>query len=221
MNSAHSSSAATHKGPPHAHHWDPVTAYSGAKLGMWLFLATEILLFSVMFSGFALYRYFYLDEFHEASKHVLDWKLGALNTVVLLFSSYTAALAVDDGQHGNNKGVVRNFSISILCGLIFMVVKAFEYHHKYADNLMPSGLFPTHSAHFEHYKNFLGFYFCMTGLHGLHVLIGMGLMIWVSIRASRNRFSEDYYTPVELTALYWHLVDLIWIYLFPLLYLVG
>lgn len=222
MNSAHSTTTdGAHQGPPHAHHWDPVTAYSGAKLGMWLFLATEILLFAVMFCGFALYRYHYLEEFHQGSHH-LDWKLGALNTVVLLLSSYTAALAVDAGQHGNNKGVVKYFGISILCGLIFMVVKAFEYHHKFESGLMPPGLFPgEHSANFEHYKNFLGFYFCMTGLHGLHVLIGMGLMIWVSGKAARNRFSTDYYTPVELTALYWHLVDLIWIYLFPLLYLVG
>lgn len=193
---------------------DPVTAYHAAKLGLWLFLATEILLFAVMFTGFALYRWMYLQEFHEGSHH-LQWKLGALNTVVLLVSSYFAAIAVDSAQHGDNKGVLRSFGISTLCGLIFMIVKYFEYHHKFETGFFPGG------EHFHEFKNFLSFYFCMTGVHGLHVLIGMGLMIWVITKARKNRFSRDYYTPVELTALYWHLVDLIWIYLFPLLYLVG
>lgn len=193
---------------------DPITAYAACKLGLWLFLATEILLFAVMFTGFALFRWAHLAEFHAGSHH-LDWRMGAFNTAILLISSYTAALAVDAGQHGNNKRIVLNFGISTLCGVIFMVVKYLEYHHKYE-----LGYFPG-QANFGEFKNFLGFYFVMTGLHGLHVLIGMGLMIWVIIRAMRNRFSTDYYTPVELSALYWHLVDLIWIYLFPLLYLVG
>lgn len=201
-------------GPPHVHHMDPITAYGAAKLGLWLFLATEILLFAVMFTSFALYRWAHLTEFHEGSHH-LNRILGSINTVVLIFSSFTAALAVDAGQHGNNKGVIRNFGISILCGGIFLVIKFFEYKAKY-----DHGFFP-HGEHFGEFKNFLSLYFCMTGLHGLHVIIGMALMTWVVLKARRNRFSPDYYTPVELSALYWHLVDLIWIYLFPLLYLVG
>ena len=203
--------------PPHIHHMDSVTAYGAAKLGMWLFLATEILLCAVMFCSFAIMRYYHLAEFHNASHH-LNLKAGALNTAVLLFSSYTAALAVTKAQKGDNKGVVRNFGISLICGLVFLVVKTIEYTDK-----AHHGMFPVvWNSNFYEYKNFLGLYFCMTGLHALHVIIGMIVMYWYGIRpAMNNRFSGKYFTPVELGALYWHLVDLIWIYLFPLLYLVG
>lgn len=202
------------KGPPHIHHMDSATAYQAAKLGMWLFLATEILLFAVLFTAFALFRWYNLAEFHAASNH-LNWKLGMTNTAVLLFSSFTAAMAVDAGQHGDNKRIVRNLLTTIICGAIFLVIKYFEYSEKYHH-----GLWPGKENYYE-YKNFLGLYFCMTGLHALHVVIGMGLLFWVLLKAKRDRFSHDYYTPVEIGALYWHLVDLIWIYLFPLLYLVG
>jgi cytochrome c oxidase subunit 3 len=196
---------------------DTPTAYGAAKLGMWLFLATEILLFAVMFCSFAIMRFYHLDEFHHASKNLNVW-LGAFNTAVLLFSSYTAAVAVTKAQLGDNAGVVRNFGISVFCGLIFLVVKSIEYSGK-----AHHGMFPVvWNSHFYEYKNFLGIYYCMTGLHALHVIIGMVVMFFYGIKpAMRNRFSGKYYTPVELGALYWHLVDLIWIYLFPLLYLVG
>ncbi len=203
--------------PPHIHHMDSATAYGAAKLGMWLFLATEVLLFAVMFCSFAVMRYYHLSEFHDASHH-LNLPLGALNTAVLLFSSYTAAVAVTKAQKGDNKGVIRNFGISFACGLIFLVVKTIEYTGK-----AEHGMFPfVWNEHFYEYKNFLGIYYCMTGLHALHVIIGMAVMFIYGIRpAMKNRYSGRYYTPVELGALYWHLVDLIWIYLFPLLYLVG
>lgn len=203
--------------PPIIHHMDTNTAYGAAKLGMWLFLATEILLFAVMFCSFAIMRYYHLGEFHEASK-ALDLKAGAFNTAVLLFSSYTAAVAVTKAQKGDNAGVIRNFGISFICGLIFLVVKAYEYSSK-----AHHGMFPfIWNENFYEYKNFLGLYFCMSGLHALHVIIGMAIMVYYGILPARkNRFSGKYFTPVELSALYWHLVDLIWIYLFPLLYLVG
>jgi cytochrome c oxidase subunit 3 len=196
---------------------DSDTAYGAAKLGMWLFLATEILLFAVMFCSFAIMRYYHLAEFHDASHH-LNLMAGAFNTAVLLFSSYTAAVAVTKAQMGDNRGVVVNFGISIVCGFIFLLVKAYEYNEK-----VHHGMFPfVWNSNFYEYKNFLGIYFCMTGLHALHVIIGMIVMFIYGVRpAMRNRFSGRYYTPVELSALYWHLVDLIWIYLFPLLYLVG
>lgn len=200
--------------PPHIHHMAPCTAYGAAKLGMWLFLATEVLLFAVLFCTFALMRWAHLEEFHKGSHHLNVW-LGALNTAVLLFSSYTAAVAVTKAQKGDNAGVVKNFGISCLCGLVFLVIKTFEYSEKYHHGLFIGG------ANFYEFKNFLGLYFCMTGLHALHVVIGMIIMGWVITKARKNRFSERYFTPVELGALYWHLVDLIWIYLFPLLYLVG
>lgn len=218
MSSAHAHDVTS--GPPHVHHMDAPTAYSAAKLGMWLFLATEILLFGGLFCAFAVYRWMYLDEFHHASKQ-LNWMLGMLNTGVLIFSSYTAALAVDAAQRNNNARVVKLLLTTIACGGIFLVVKYFEYKAKYEHGYFP-GLPTFNSPEFnQHYKTFFGLYFCMTGLHAIHVILGMGLLYWACRMAQRNRFSREYYTPVEMSALYWHLVDLIWIYLFPLLYLVG
>ncbi|MBL7661863.1 cytochrome c oxidase subunit 3 family protein [bacterium] len=201
-------SHATELPPGHFHHFEPETAYHASKFGMWLFLATEVLLFGGLFCAFAVFRWVYFDQFHAAST-MLDWRLGALNTAVLLFSSYTMVLGVDAAQHGNNKKVVSCLNITVICALIFLVVKYFEYSAK-----IEHGLFPPKEI-------FFGLYFCMTGLHGLHVIAGMGLLLWVRSLAKKNLFSETYYTPVEVSGLYWHLVDMIWIFLFPLLYLVG
>lgn len=194
--------------PGHFHHLEPETAYHSAKFGMWLFLATEVLFFGGLFAAFTVFRWQYFDVFHASSK-ALDWKLGAFNTIVLLFSSYTMARAVDSAQHGDNKGVVKWVWPTFICACIFLVVKFIEYKAK-----VDHGLFPPPNIYF-------GLYFCMTGLHGIHVVAGMGLLWWIKGLAKHNRFSETYYTPVEIGGLYWHLVDLIWIYLFPLLYLVG
>lgn len=231
--------SATHEqelqGPPHVHHMDSTTAYHSAKLGMWLFLATEILLFGGLFAAFALFRYLNLEEFHAASKH-LDWKMGGFNTVVLIFSSFLAAWAVDAAQKGDNPKICKLFLGTIACGVIFLIVKYFEYRGKYEHGLFPEALniffFPESlkaGAHYvwgspefvSKYGQFFGLYYCMTMLHALHVILGMGLITWAYLKAKKNRFSSRYYTPVEIAALYWHLVDLIWIYLFPLLYLVG
>lgn len=206
--------------PPEPHHMDSTTAYHAAKLGMWLFLATEILLFAALFAAFALYHWWYFDEFHHASEK-LDWRLGALNTAVLLISSYTAAVAVYAAQVGDNKRIVKNFGISVGCGFIFLVIKAIEYGGKYSKGYFPGTELWSSPDFASHYKNYFGIYYCLTGLHALHVIIGMSILTWVILKARKNRFSGRYYTPVELGALYWHLVDLIWIYLFPLLYLIG
>jgi cytochrome c oxidase subunit 3 len=200
--------------PPHIHHMDSTTAYHAAKLGMWLFLGTEILLFAVLFCSFALMRFYHLDEFHAASKNLNVW-MGGFNTVVLLISSWTAAVSVTCAQKGDNKGVVKNLSVSIVCGLIFLAVKGVEYYSKYTHGMFLFG------ENFYEYQNFFGIYYCMTGLHAAHVIFGMVLLGWIISKAKKDRFSGRYFTPVELGALYWHLVDLIWIYLFPLLYLVG
>ena len=223
------------QGPPHVHHMDSTTAYHSAKLGMWLFLATEILLFGGLFAAFALFRYLHLEEFHHASK-LLDWRLGGLNTLVLIFSSFLAAWAVDAAQHGDNAKVRKLFLGTIVCGVIFLIVKYFEYRSKFSHGLFPDVLniffFPdslkAHATHVwgspefvKEYAQFFGLYYCMTMLHALHVILGMGLLTWGYLKARKNRFSAEYYTPIEIGALYWHLVDLIWIYLFPLLYLVG
>jgi len=206
--------------PPHIHHMDTPTAYAAAKLGMWLFLGTEILLFGGLFAAFAVYRSLHLEQFHAAS-HMLDWKMGATNTLILLFSSYTAAMAVDTAKQGHNKKTFNYLLVTIICGSIFLVIKYFEYGSK-----IHHGMFPGMSEWYTpdsmaKYSVFFGLYYCMTALHALHVILGMGLLAWVATKARRDRFSGRYYTPVEMGALYWHLVDLIWIYLFPLLYLVG
>jgi cytochrome c oxidase subunit 3 len=216
---AHSTHQVSPGDPPYVHHMDSKTAYESAKFGMWLFLATELLLFGVMFCAFAFYRALYLDVFHIASSH-LNKVIGAINTVILLFSSYMAALAVDDAKKGNNKGVTRKLWVTIFCGFAFLLIKSYEYYDKWQHGLFP--LHENYSANFAHYKSFFGLYFSMTGIHALHVIIGMFILWFYGIRRSaKDRFSSRYYTPVELGALYWHLVDLIWIYLFPLLYLVG
>jgi cytochrome c oxidase subunit 3 len=205
--------------PPHVHHMDAETAYSACKFGMWLFLATELLLFGVMFCSFAVFRSLYLDSFHEASQQ-LNKVIGGVNTLVLLFSSWMAAEAVNAAKRGDNKDVAKKLWITIGCGVVFLLIKTYEYSDKYSH-----GIFPTHPDFqntFIQYKAFFGLYFSMTGIHALHVIIGMIVLWWYGARpAQQGRFSERYYTPVELGALYWHLVDLIWIYLFPLLYLVG
>lgn len=199
---------------------DSKTAYSAAKFGMWLFLATEIVLFGGLFCAFAIYRWYYLEQFHHAS-HELNWKMGGLNTMVLLFSSYLAAMSVDCAQRGDNKKVTRYIIGTIICAGIFLLIKYIEWTTKYHHGLFP-GTPNWNSPEFnKEFKSFFGLYYCMTGLHALHVIFGMGLLIWVLTKSTKNRFSPDYYTPVEIGALYWHLVDLIWIYLFPLLYLVG
>ncbi|RIL08375.1 MAG: cytochrome C oxidase subunit III, partial [Proteobacteria bacterium] len=183
---------------------DAPTAYQAAKLGMWLFLATEVLLFGGLFTGFAIYHYLYFEEFHHASKH-LNRILGTVNTAVLLISSFFAAIAVDAAQAGNNKKVVRNLAITIICGFGFLIIKAIEYTSK-ADH----GFFPGTAGHefgafnspeFAHaFKMYFGLYYCMTGLHALHVVIGMGILAWVLWLGKKNRFSERYYTPVEVGA---------------------
>jgi cytochrome c oxidase subunit 3 len=205
--------------PPHVHHMDTATAYQAAKLGMWLFLATEILLFGGLFVAFAIYQWMYPAQFHAGSKS-LNWVLGSVNTVVLIGSSFAAALAVDAAQKGNNQRVTKLLLGTIACGGIFLVIKYFEYKAKFDHGLWPQ-LGGPNGIKFEEYRSFFTLYFCMTGLHAFHVIIGMGLLAWVASKSAKNRFSARYYTPVEVGALYWHLVDLIWIYLFPLLYLVG
>lgn len=194
--------------PGHFHHLEPEAAYHSAKFGMWLFLATEVLFFGGLFCAFAVFKWMYEPIFHESSK-LLNWKMGATNTVVLLASSYFVARAVDCSQHGDNKGVARWLDLTIVCAFLFLIIKYFEYSSKISHGIG----FSTNI--------YFGLYFCMTGLHGIHVIAGIGLLWWVRQLAKKGRFSTTYYTPVEVGGLYWHLVDLIWIYLFPLLYLIG
>lgn len=206
-----------------AHHFDtPAQQFEAAKLGMWIFLATEVLFFGGMFAGYTVYRMLYPVAFAEGSSQ-LNLLLGSINTAVLLLSSLMMALAVHAAQT-NGKRLVQWIAGTGVLGIIFLGIKVVEYQHKFHDHLVPGqhfnaghhveGLSPTAEL-------FFSFYFAMTGMHALHMVIGLGLLTWIGVAAARNRFSADYYTPVEMVGLYWHFVDIVWVFLFPFLYLIG
>lgn len=202
------------------HFATPEQQVESGKLGMWLFLATEILLFGGLFVAYSIFNFLHPALFKEAHKF-LDVKLGAVNTIVLLFSSLTVVLAIHAAQQEKKKWVVINLVITIACALAFLVVKYFEYSHKIHAGLLPGTYFSNGAvSNPDQIHIFFGIYFLMTGLHGIHVLIGVGLLTWLLLRTIRGDFSSQYYLPLELGGLYWHLVDVIWIFLFPLLYLI-
>ena len=203
-----------------AHHFrDAEHEYQSSKEGVWIFLVTEIMMFGGLFVGYFIYSNMYPEVFIEGSKST-DWRLGALNTVVLLASSLTMALGIYYCQKNDKKKAVINLALTILCGAIFMGVKYIEYSHKIHLGKLPGTWFTGDTHGIENLPLYFSFYYMMTGLHGIHVLIGMCLVGWVMIRTSRGEFGPNYYTPVEGVGLFWHLIDLIWIFLFPLLYLV-
>jgi cytochrome c oxidase subunit 3 len=204
-----------------AHHfYDADTQFDAGRLGIWLFLVTEVLFFGGLFCAFFIFRSWYFDSFVEAHHH-LDKVMGAINTVVLISSSLTMALAVRAAQTTNRKLTTGMLLITLACAGTFLVIKYMEYSHKIHDGLLPGVAFHAEGFKSAHPSVFFSIYFMMTGVHGLHVVIGMGLIMWILLRNIRGEFSSRYYAPVEGVGLYWHLVDLIWIYLFPLLYLVG
>ena len=206
-----------------AHHFrDAEHQFDSAKQGIWLFMVTEILMFGGLFVGYAIFHSIYPEMFSEGAHH-LDWRLGFVNTLVLIVSSYTMAMSIHHLQKNEKSQAVVKLWITVGCGLIFMMIKAYEYYTKFEHGLLPGHLLNPEHAHAVHANlgMYYGFYFCMTGLHGIHVMIGMGLIIWLAIRAKRGDFGAEYFTPVEGVGIFWHIVDLIWIFLFPLLYLVG
>jgi cytochrome c oxidase subunit III len=205
--------------PNHQHHFHDMEQQADAsKIGMWLFLATEVLLFGGLFVGYGMMQMKFPLDFKSAHHH-LDWRMGALNTIVLLFSSFTMVMGVWAAQTNQKAKLKMYLAITWLCALTFMVVKYFEYEHKIHLGLLPGAFFSYQGPHMQNEFIFFSFYFMMTGLHGIHVLGGMAVIGWLYLNA--DRFNSEYYTPVDLVGLYWHLVDLIWIYLFPLYYLIS
>lgn len=270
-----------------AHHFEtPLQQFESSKLGMWLFLSTEIVLFGGLFCAYAIYRANHPEIFLYAHQF-LDKTLGGINTLILIASSFTIAWSVRAAQLGQRKLLIGLLGFTLLCGCGFLGIKAVEYEHKWKHGLLwgtryapetehgqeadaeshgeaaagheatetadagtppleigntnpdrpllgkaaiePAGMAPTvdrSTSHAEHppepknVQTFFGVYFAMTGLHGLHVIAGMVAIAWVLLRAWRGEFTPGYFAPVDSVALYWHLVDLIWIYLFPLLYLI-
>jgi cytochrome c oxidase subunit III len=257
-----------HHDPFLAHHFDtPAHQFEAGKLGIWIFLVTEVLFFSGLFCAYALYRSLHPEIFVYAH-YYLDTFWGAVNTCVLIVSSLTAAWAVRNAQLGQRKLLIFNICATLICAFGFLGVKYIEYSHKFHDQVLPGKYFnPVHEVwELESYREhhglpsehgtehagpaghgaathdgaarvektpppgalkrprnasvFFGIYFCMTGLHGIHVLGGIAVWFWLLRRAIRGDFGPKHFGAIDFAALYWHLVDLIWIYLFPLLYLI-
>ena len=192
----------------HEPHMDPATAREAATLGIWTFLATEVLLFGGLFTAYVIFRIKYPRMFYE-DHLMLDRVLGAVNTIVLIGSSLTVALGISAIRKGKVRLLRMYLSFTILLAATFLGIKYVEYTEKFSHGLSPGT------------DIFFSLYFMLTGLHGIHVLAGMVVLGAVLYLAGKGKYSESYHTPVEISGLYWHFVDLVWIYLFPLLYLVG
>jgi cytochrome c oxidase subunit 3 len=235
---AHDAHASEH--PPFlAHHYEtPKQQFDAGKLGMWIFIVTEVLFFGGVFCAYAVFRATHPEIFIYAHQF-LDKNLGALNTVVLIASSLSIAWAVRAAQLDQQRALVACLAITLALAAVFLGVKYVEYKQKWEHGLLWAGRYgaahsgeaselapassPGHHADPAGPRDagiFFSVYFAMTGLHGIHVVAGMGVIAWVLALAIQGRFSSQYYNPVDYTALYWHLVDMIWIYLFPLLYLI-
>jgi cytochrome c oxidase subunit III len=209
-----------------AHHFDTLEQQRRAgTLGMWVFLGTEIMVFSGLFIGYTAYRAAYPAAFEAASRK-LNLLIGGINTLVLLTSSLTMALAVHAAHEGQRRKLVICLLLTAFLGTGFMALKAVEYYEDYREQLVPVLAFNPHEWR-EHgvqpqqVQLFLMFYYIMTGLHALHLTIGIVLLLILAMMARRGAFPPEHYTPVELSGLYWHFVDLVWLFLLPLLYLVG
>ena len=204
-----------------AHHFDDVEQQRGAgTLGMWVFLVTEVLFFGGLFLVYTVYRSWYPQAFAAAS-HELDITLGTINTAVLITSSLTMALAVHAAQLGQRKTLMIFLVVTMLLGGVFLGIKSVEYYHKFVEHHVPGPSFQFEKEHFRHAQIFFSLYFMMTGLHALHMVIGFGIMAVMLWWAWRGTITKEYYSPIEISGLYWHFVDIVWIFLFPLLYLID
>jgi cytochrome c oxidase subunit 3 len=192
-----------------------------STLGMWIFLITEVMFFGGMFLAYTIYRSAYPEAFGPASSS-LNVFIGAANTVVLLCSSLTMVLAVRAAQLGRKQGIVLFLILTLLLGGVFLGVKAFEWHEKYVEHHIPGPTFHMDGVPIQgHAQIFFSLYFAMTGLHALHMVVGAGLLLYLIVQARKGVYTAAYNTPVDLIGLYWHFVDIIWIFLFPLLYLIN
>jgi len=194
-----------------------------ATLGMWVFLGTEVLFFGALFTGLGAYMYQYSEAFEKAAEH-LNWPMGGINMVVLVTSSLMMALAVHHAQLGQRKPLVMFLGLTALLGVTFLALKGVEYYLDFQENLVPGLRFNPEEWRQEgvdpgQVQLFLLFYWIMTGLHALHVTIGVGVVLTIAVLAWKGHFSRVYYSPVDVTGLYWHFVDIVWIFLYPMLYL--
>jgi cytochrome c oxidase subunit III len=221
-----SSAHATVHPPGFRHQFEDMEQqHEAGNLGMWVFLVTEILFFGGLFASYAIYRSLYLPGF-EAGSRLLDVKLGATNTAVLIGSSLTMALAVHAAQTGKRKALIFFLLLTMVLGAVFLGIKFDEYATKWHHGLVPGLKWaPDEEMHnnapLGSVELFFCFYFFMTALHATHMIIGFGIMTVMTVKSWRGEFSPEYYAPIEVSGLYWHFVDIVWIFLFPLLYLIG
>jgi len=206
---------------PLAHQFDSLAQQEeAASLGIWVFIVTEILFFGGLFATYAIYRSAYPRAFAAASHELHIW-LGTINTAVLISSSFTMALAVHAAQTGSRRRLILFLILTMALGGAFLGIKGVEYAKEFAEHHVPGPGFEFDPQYVRQAQIFFSLYFVMTGLHALHMIIGVGVMLVMLSLSWRGRFSPAYYTPIEITGLYWHFVDIIWIFLLPLLYLVG
>jgi cytochrome c oxidase subunit 3 len=204
------------------HHFaTPEQQMDAATLGMWTFLITEVLFFGGMFAAYAVYRAMYPAAFASTSRY-MDLVLGGTNTAVLICSSLTMALSVRAAQLSKRRDLILFLILTMIFGTIFLWIKWIEWHAKWVEHLVPGFNFQYDQPQFVHNAQILFFlYFAMTGMHALHMVIGVGLLTFLLVQAIRRVFHASYFAPVEMIGLYWHFVDIVWIFLFPLLYLIG
>ena len=208
---------------PLQHHFDSMEQQRDAStLGMWVFVAQEALFFGGLFTAYLVYRFLY-PQAYKIGSHELNVVLGGINTAVLITSSLTMAMAVWAAQTGRRKQLVGWLSGTLVLGMAFLVIKYFEYAEKFHHHLVPGAhfAFPKASAQEGNVELFFSLYFGMTGMHALHMIIGAGILLVYIPLAAKGKFTPEYAHPVELFGLYWHFVDIVWIFLFPLLYLLG
>ena len=226
--------ARTHEGlhnPALLHHFATEEQQKdSANFGMWIFLGTEVMFFGGLFCAYLIYRGWYFADFAAASKSI-NAALGATNTAVLICSSLTVVLAIWAAQTARRGLLLLMLALTMIFGLGFLGIKGIEYHDKFVEHHVPGASFsfehvqvpghPDQYANPQHAQIFFALYFIMTGLHALHMIVGLGIFTWLFIKAWRGMFTPRYHTPLEISGLYWHFVDIIWIYLFPLLYLID
>jgi cytochrome c oxidase subunit 3 len=222
-------SASTHSSVLKHHFEDLGQQHASERLGMWMFLATEVLFFGGLFGAYTCYRLWYPAEFEYASSQ-LNLLFASVNTVFLITSSLTMTLAIRSAKLGDRAGLYRNLLLTFALGAAFMVLKGFEYAEDFHEHILPG-----ESSFGGHIKEgaeargletgkvrlFLCFYYIMTGIHGIHIIVGLGCILWLVQQTAANKIPPENYSTVECVSLYWHLVDAIWLFLMPLLYLAG
>jgi cytochrome c oxidase subunit 3 len=204
--------------PPAEHFGDEASRQEAAHLGMWIFLATEVLLFAALFASYALYRLAYPEVFHQAREH-MDLTLGTINTYVLVSSSILVALAIASIRKGRDLATAALLAGAVLLGITFLCIKGMEYAHHAKDKALPGAHYAFHKFAAPGASLYFTLYWIMTGVHAVHVTVGVGTLSVLCGQTLSGKFSAAYHTPLELGGMYWHLVDVVWLFLWPLLYL--